>query len=246
MPRSRNIATPNSRRSHLNGPSSRPSEPPPSWPVLQPLIPTSSLDLETLIPDQILIIRNLFTSTLCKKLVSFLATLPLVTTPGKPKRGDALRVNDRFEVDDWGFAERLWRGTGLEELVMGRPQEEGVEEREGQDVEGHIRDDERRKLWGGEVLGLNPRVRVYRYGRGQFFGQHCKWAINFFLSSCSSKVFVALLEEIPPFHRKVVGGYGRRTMLKTSRFLVRDALHCLTQIPTSSVQTVCQYPWLLS
>lgn len=29
-------------------------------------------------------------------------------------------------------------------------------------------------LWGGEVIGLNSNIRVYRYGKGQFFDQHCK------------------------------------------------------------------------
>jgi len=30
------------------------------------------------------------------------------------------------------------------------------------------------KLWGGEVLGLNPNIRIYRYSKGQFFDQHCR------------------------------------------------------------------------
>lgn len=40
-----------------------------------------------------------------------------MTTPGKPKKGDAVRVNDRFEINDPGFAKRLWEETGLKELV---------------------------------------------------------------------------------------------------------------------------------
>ncbi len=27
-------------------------------------------------------------------------------------------------------------------------------------------------IWGGEVLGLNPNIRVYRYRPGQFFDKH--------------------------------------------------------------------------
>lgn len=149
-----------------------------SWPPLQPLVPTTDLTLETLLPDQILIIRNLFTSTFCRKLVSFLATLPLSTTPGQPKKGEALRVNDRFEVDDPGFAERLWKGTGLETLVIGS-KGEGEENGEGEEIRQKAREEERRRLWGGEVVGLNPRIRVYKYGKGQFFGQHCKWIVEF-------------------------------------------------------------------
>jgi hypothetical protein len=128
-------------------------EPPPNWPPLQPLVPSSDLSLETLADDQIVLIRNFWTSKLCKDFVSFLSSLPLLTTPGKPKRGEAVRVNDRFQIEDALFAERLWRGTALKELVMG--------------CEGG------RDLWGGDVVGLNPNIRIYRYRPGQFFAQHC-------------------------------------------------------------------------
>ncbi|WEW55355.1 hypothetical protein PRK78_000785 [Emydomyces testavorans] len=111
---------------------------PPNWPPLKPLIPPSDLTLEPLLRDQIYIIRNLFTSALCKNYVSFLSTLPLVTTPARPKRGEAVRVNDRFQIDDGGFAESLWRETALRQVVL------------GEDELG---------LWGGEVVGLNPNIR---------------------------------------------------------------------------------------
>lgn len=127
--------------------------PPPDWPALSPLLPADSLTLETLLPNQILTISNLLTSTLCAKYVSFLRSLPLVTTPGVPKKGDAVRVNDRFQIDDAGFAQRLWSETGLSEVV------------------GAVED---KNLWGGEVLGLNPNIRIYRYSKGQFFDQHCE------------------------------------------------------------------------
>ncbi|TKA61130.1 hypothetical protein B0A49_09669, partial [Cryomyces minteri] len=142
---------------------------PPNWPPLTPLIPTSDLCTNTLVPNQIITIPQLWTSTLCKNYVSFLSTLPLTTTPGKPKKGDAVRVNDRFQVDDAAFAERLWRETGLRDLVLGVDvgadgNENGVDDRTGEE--------EREKLWGGEVVGLNPNIRVYRYRKGQFFDQH--------------------------------------------------------------------------
>ncbi|KAI4184335.1 MAG: hypothetical protein L6R41_004810 [Letrouitia leprolyta] len=136
------------------------ASPPPKWPPLKPLIPTTDLRLETLLEDQIIIIRNFFTSSLCKNYVSFLSSLPLVTTPKQPKKGDAVRVNDRFQVDDAAFAEQLWKTAGLHELLA------------RVDVEdpGHQRD--LTELWGGRVCGLNPRIRVYRYSSGQFFAQH--------------------------------------------------------------------------
>ena len=76
-----------------------------------------------------------------------------------------MRANDRFQINDAAFAERLWSCTGLKEVVSG-PGEEG--EREvGEEGEGE-------DLWGGEVLGLNPNIRIYRYTPGQFFAQHCE------------------------------------------------------------------------
>ncbi|OAG11588.1 uncharacterized protein CC84DRAFT_40759 [Paraphaeosphaeria sporulosa] len=134
----------------------------PSWPAFAPLIPESDLSLHEAFPGQIVTLPNFFTATLSKTYVSFLSSLPLATTPGKPKRGDAVRVNDRFQVDDPAFAERLWSGTSLRNLVLGTAENDGL----GMD------DAQRRNLWGGDVVGLNPNIRIYRYSKGQFFDQH--------------------------------------------------------------------------
>lgn len=134
----------------------------PNWPQLQPLVPTEDLCMEAVLQDQIIVIRNLFTSSLCKKYVSFLSSLPLTTTPAKAKEGNAVRINDRFEVHDVGLAERLWSTTGLAHVVTGL---EGGPQKKL---------DELVMLWGGEVCGLNPRIRVYRYRKGQRFGPHCR------------------------------------------------------------------------
>ena len=104
--------------------------------------------------------------TLCKSYVSFLASLPLTATPGKPKRGDAVRVNDRFQIDDPLFAERLWSETALKDLVTGAIENAGLDMDNPQ---------QRKELWGGEVVGLNPNIRIYRYSKGQFFDQHCMY-----------------------------------------------------------------------
>jgi len=141
--------------------------PPPNWPPLTPVPPADSLTLETLLPNQIVTISNLWTSTLCARYVAFLRSLPLTTTPGVPKKGDAVRVNDRFQIDDAGFAQRLWSETGLSEVV------------------GSVED---AKLWGGEVLGLNPNIRIYRYSKGQFFDQHCKSTFLNYMYACSIHV----------------------------------------------------------
>ena len=158
----------------------------PNWPPLTPLIPTENLTMEPLLPDQVFIIPNFFTSSLCQKYVSFLSTLPLVTTPAKPKNGDAVRVNDRFEVNDAGFAERLWLETGLKEIMSGHADDRKDSSKTGWSSQ---------ECWGGEVCGLNPRIRVYRYVNGQFFAQHCRfntWTFPFFFA-LSRSYFPTLL-----------------------------------------------------
>jgi hypothetical protein len=122
----------------------------PNWPPLAPVVPAVDLSVETILDDQILIIRNLFTSSLCKSYIAYLSTLPLTTTPGKPKKGEAVRVNDRFQVDDAVFANHLWEKTALQEFVS----KDGIDK------------------WGGHVLGLNSNIRVYRYKPGHCFHQH--------------------------------------------------------------------------
>jgi len=139
-------------------------QPPPDWPPFKPLLQASDLSLSTVVESQIFVVKNFWTGTLCKNYVSFLKGLPLTTTPGKPKRGDALRVNDRFQVMDEGFANRLWVDTGLRELVCGGDEDVGGEE--------VMSPEERKELWGGEPLGLNPSIRIYRYTKGQYFDCH--------------------------------------------------------------------------
>ena len=135
----------------------------PQWPPIKPLLPSSDLSFDTLLPEQILTIPRFWTATLCKVYVTYLSKLPLVTTPGNPKRGEAVRVNDRYQVDDPQFAHQLWECTALKALVE-NPIIDGKE----------LSEQEKRELWGGDVLGLNSNIRIYRYSKGQFFDQHCK------------------------------------------------------------------------
>ena len=129
---------------------------PPAWPPLQPLVPSEDLALKTVLDEQIIVIPNLLTSMLCKRYVSFLSSLPLITTPVQPKAGEAVRVNDRVQYDDSAFAERLWSSTALKDLISGS-------KKESEDA-GRLTPEMAKQLWGGEVVGLNPRIRVYRYG----------------------------------------------------------------------------------
>lgn len=137
----------------------------PNWPRFNPLLPRVDLSLRTLVEDQLVLIPNFWTATLCRTYVSFLSTLPLVTTTGKLKKGDALRVNDRFEINDPDFAERLWSLTALKDLVLNN--------RSSGNADSTL-EEESMELWGGVVVGLNPRIRIYRYRKGQFFDQHCR------------------------------------------------------------------------
>lgn len=123
----------------------------PNWPALKPTLSADDLFVEETLKDHIIVVRNLFTANLCKTFVSFLSTLPLTTTPGKPKRGEAARVNDRFQIEDPVFARRLWEETAIKDLVGSYPDQD---------------------IWGGQVLGLNSNIRIYRYRPGQFFDQH--------------------------------------------------------------------------
>ncbi|KAI2472332.1 hypothetical protein F4781DRAFT_11432 [Annulohypoxylon bovei var. microspora] len=127
---------------------------PPNWPPFRPALPVLQLSPEAPIPgleDKIILVRNFWPKNLCRDYVNFFKTLSLTTTPGRPKRGEALRVNDRFQVDDPRFSQRLWLETGLKDTLL----EESV-----------------RHLWGGDVVGLNPNIRIYRYSKGQYFDCH--------------------------------------------------------------------------
>lgn len=137
-----------------------------NWPPLRPLVPSLDLYIDPILPNQIFLIRNFFTSSLCKNYVSFLSSLPLTTTPSRPKSKDeAVRVNDRFQIQDAEFAERLWSQTALRDLVS---ECRGLNDGEEDDLSGL-----QRQTWGGMPLGLNPNIRIYRYSPGQFFAQHC-------------------------------------------------------------------------
>jgi len=91
---------------------------PPDWPAFKPPLPVVDLEFDSLVEDKVVVLRSFFPKNLCRDYVSFLRTLPLITTPGKPKRGDAVRVNDRFQIQDPRFADRLWLETGLKEAVL--------------------------------------------------------------------------------------------------------------------------------
>ncbi|KAJ9486432.1 hypothetical protein VN97_g6898 [Penicillium thymicola] len=159
----------------------------PNWPPLRPLLPAADLTLTPLLTDQIYLIHNFLPGTLCKTYASFLASLPLTTTPGTPKKDEALRVNDRFQIDDARFAEMLWSTTALKELVTTRFEEDESGYDQNAEEDDNALAERARQLWGGEPLGLNPNIRIYRYSAGQFFGQHYDDANNITFPALNSR-----------------------------------------------------------
>jgi len=95
------------------------SQAPPSWPAFKPPLPVVDLSPEPHpLTSKVILIPSFFPRNLCRDYVDFLKTLPLQTTPGRPKRGEAVRVNDRFQIDSQDFAMRLWEKTGLKEALL--------------------------------------------------------------------------------------------------------------------------------
>ena len=112
----------------------------PEWPSFKPTLPVLDLAPE-LHPatSKIILVPSFFPRNLCRDYVSFLKTLPLQATPAKPKRGEAVRVNDRFQVNDEMFATRLWEKTGLKEVLL-----------ENEDV---------KDLWEVSMSGFNGKMQ---------------------------------------------------------------------------------------
>ncbi|KAI0867500.1 hypothetical protein GGS24DRAFT_515398 [Hypoxylon argillaceum] len=159
-----------------------------AWPPFRPALPVTELTFDAPIHafrDQIVLLRNFWPRSLCRDYLAFLADLPLTTTPGRPKRGEATRVNDRFQIQDAQFAQRLWLQTGLRDVVL---------------------DEAVKHLWGGEVVGLNPNVRVYRYSQNQFFDCHFDIQSDDGLGSISAKTTWTALLYLTSAADGVVGG----------------------------------------
>lgn len=104
--------------SKAKAPATEPVKPP-AWPVFKPPLPVMSLEPEAMLDSRVVLIRNFWPKSLCRDYVSFLKTLSLTTTPGRPRKGDAVRFNDRFQVQDPAFANRLWLQTGLQDVLTG-------------------------------------------------------------------------------------------------------------------------------
>lgn len=145
-----------------------------SWPAIAKSPYRPIPEINTVLASQILTL-DLFTSSFAQQFLNFCQShiAPLLsTTPIRPKKGDAIRFNDRFQVTDPSFAESLWRNSGLKEALE-------LYEEEGKSSQD---------IWGGEPVGLNSNIRVYRYRKGQFFDKHCELFRLHSITTCSAPI----------------------------------------------------------
>ncbi|CAG8555351.1 3944_t:CDS:1 [Rhizophagus irregularis] len=120
-----------------------------SWPIIST---KSNLQIETIYQDQIVIIPSFFTPKECANMINFInksISLESANQSLKPKKGEAYRDNDRFSIEDIKFSQELY-DSGLSPLVSNWSS----------------------TLTKKPAVGLNPNIRIYKYSKGQKFGQH--------------------------------------------------------------------------
>lgn len=136
-----------------------------NWPAIPRVAFKPLCEINAVLESQILTLQ-LFSSSFTQQFLVFCQShiTPLLsTTPIKPKKGDAVRFNDRFQITDASFADMLWTNSGLKEAIEAY-KEDGKSFHE---------------IWGGQPVGLNSNIRIYRYRKGQFFDKHCERSICF-------------------------------------------------------------------
>jgi hypothetical protein len=85
---------------------------------------------------------------------------------------------------------------------------------------------------GGEIVGLNPLIRVYRYTKGQFFDCHCKLNVSLRLPRDQSKDDVCT--------RRI--WYHPKSILRSPP---ADDESNVLSLPTSPKQTPARTTWTL-
>lgn len=120
--------------------------------------------VDCVIPGQIYTVPNLLTHGACNDLIKEFETGAQFELAKQQRTADyAARVNDRAQYDDQMCAENLWRILGP--VLLGENHEVygDYELEEAQTQETKLFD---------KSVGLNPNIRIYRYGAGHYFGQH--------------------------------------------------------------------------
>ncbi|KAJ3360083.1 hypothetical protein GGF32_008671 [Allomyces javanicus] len=111
------------------------------------------LSAECIQADQIYIFDNVLTHAECDALIADAETLGFAPAEKslRPRKGFAFRDSGRISLlDAPTIADRLWTATGLDRAVRAA-------------LDG---DDD------ALPVALNPHIRLYRYVKGQSFGQH--------------------------------------------------------------------------
>ncbi|EPQ28309.1 uncharacterized protein PFL1_04136 [Pseudozyma flocculosa PF-1] len=135
------------------------------WPRLD----LSTPQVEHLVDNQIVLLRNALSHKTCRALISLFhhpstsspfssahaATATHALLPSPPARkGEAQRTNARFSIDDLAFAQQLYRQSGIKQLV------EQFEPHRWQEPDGRT------------PKGLLSNIRIYRYAPLELFGPH--------------------------------------------------------------------------
>lgn len=118
---------------------------------------------------QILTINHFYSPNFSSQLLSQLKNLTLETTPLLKSRLYAARVNDRISIEDPQAAQNMW--NTLRPIILQDP-----------DLYDEFQ----------TAKGLNPNIRIYRYGPGQYFGKHVDESVMTFVPKGVTKWTVLL------------------------------------------------------
>ena len=100
--------------------------------------------IQTVIDDQVYVIHQFLSHSVCQSFVKHLDTQDWSFT-------DDIRVGGVCRFRNAGDGHRLWKETKLDEIAS-------ANDRIARDV----------------LLGVSPNIRIYQYFPGQFFGSHCQ------------------------------------------------------------------------
>lgn len=117
---------------------------------------------KSLVKKQIVLIEKFFDTDFCNELIQLFQssdTLRLETTELQKSKEYAARVNDRAIVTDFEAANSMW--NYLRNVLLQRL-----------DYDDDVADNNDIRNSFSDAVCLNPKIRIYRYRKGHYFGQH--------------------------------------------------------------------------
>ncbi|CCE82220.1 Piso0_001933 [Millerozyma farinosa CBS 7064] len=132
---------------------------------------------KSLAKNQIVVIEKFFNADICNELISSFQSsdiLGLETTELQKSKEYAARVNDRALVTDFEAANSLW--NYLQNVLLQRSDYDDDDD-DINDIRNTFSD----------AVCLNPRLRIYRYRRGHYFGQHYDDSVSSPITNSSEK-----------------------------------------------------------